>query len=332
MPRCAYGAERLVCVRSGRLSALDPADGRVLWRRALDGVDGPSEPPVFSGGYVQVRTHEGAYVEAFDPASGKRAWRMDVSGYPASHHAGGMLLLTADDGRVTGVDSASGEARWTRRIADLGSPYFTSFEGDRHALAATVADDGARTRVTAVDPDTGDVRWDARLAGNLTPVGFADGSVILLAGGRNYGQADSVVRYDPESGRTSRVALAVPLEGAQATVRGNLVCLLGVGGSLTLVDLGAAEQRWSLETSVSRGSAPVTDGRHVYFTGADGRLLAVDAADGRLLGQTRARLAGEDADKLVATLPEPRIADRAVYATAPDGTVFAVDGRRPADW
>jgi outer membrane protein assembly factor BamB len=309
----------------------------VLWRRSLDGVGSQAEAPVFSGGYVHVRTHDGAYVEAVDPATGKRVWQLDVSGYRASRHVGGMLLLTAADGRVTGVDSATGEARWTRRIADLGSPYFVSFAGAGHALTAAPAGRGAdgrvRTRLTAVDPDTGGVRWDVRLAGDLTPVGFSDGSVVLLAAtdGGVYGEAAGVVRYDPESGRTLRVRLRLPLEQAQATVQGGLVCLLGQGGSLTVVDLGEGGQRWSLETSVNRGSAPVTDGRHVYFTGADGRLLAVDAADGRLLGQTRARL-GADTDRVVATLPAPRIADRAVYGTAPDGSVFAVDGHRPADW
>ncbi|MEV6962961.1 serine/threonine-protein kinase [Streptomyces sp. NPDC051207] len=331
MHRCAYGAKRLVCVRPGRISALDPADGRVLWRRALEGADGPLEAPVFSGGRVHVRTHSGAYLEAVDPASGKRAWRLDVSGYRASRHAGDMLLLTAPDGRVTGVDGASGTSRWTRRIADVPSPYFASFDGGPYALSTGPADGGARTRVTAVDPDTGDVRWDVRLEGELTPAGFADGSVVLLAGGGNYGEVGGVVRYDPGSGTSRRVALRVPLEQAQATVRGDLVCLLGLGGSLTVVDTGTGTQRWSLETSVSRGSPPVTDGRHVYFTGADGRLLAVDTAGGRLLGQTRARLGG-DADRLAAALPAPRLAGPAVYATAPDGTVFAVDGRRPADW
>ncbi|MDG9720733.1 serine/threonine-protein kinase [Streptomyces sp. DH24] len=331
MPRCAYGAERLVCVRPGQLSALDPADGRVLWRRALDGAGDLSEAPVFSGGYAHVRTHAGSRLEAVDPASGRRVWELDVSAYRASRHAGGMLLLTAADGRVTGVDSRTGEARWTRRVADVRSPYFASFDGAPYALSAAPADGGTRTRVTAVDPDTGDVRWDVRLKGELTPVGIADGSVVLLAGSGNYGEVGSVVRYDPESGTARRVALSVPLEQAQATVRGDLVCLLGLGGSLAVVDMGSATQRWSLETSVNRGSAPVTDGRHVYFTGADGRLLAVDAVDGRLLGQTRARLGG-NADRLVATLPRPRMAGPAVYATAPDGTVFAVDGRSPSAW
>jgi outer membrane protein assembly factor BamB len=68
----------------------------------------------------------------------------------------------------------------------------------------------------------------------------------------------------------------------------------------------------------------------VYVTAPDGRLLAVDAATGRLLGQTPPRLGR--ADRVVAALPQPVIAGGHVYASAPDGTVFAVDGRDPAGW
>jgi outer membrane protein assembly factor BamB len=35
---------------------------------------------------------------------------------------------------------------------------------------------------------------------------------------------------------------------------------------------------------------------------------------------------------VVSTLPAPEAADGRVYAGAPDGTVFAVDGRDPSGW
>jgi outer membrane protein assembly factor BamB len=88
---------------------------------------------------------------------------------------------------------------------------------------------------------------------------------------------------------------------------------------------------WHLETSVSRGSVPVVDDKHVYVTAPDGRLLAVDAGTGQLVGQTAARL-GTDSGQVVATLPEPVVANNRVYAAAPDGTVFAVNSLTPAAW
>jgi outer membrane protein assembly factor BamB len=88
---------------------------------------------------------------------------------------------------------------------------------------------------------------------------------------------------------------------------------------------------WTLETSVSRGSAPVSDGKRVYVTAADGRLLAVDARSGKLLGQTAPRLR-TDGSLVSAALPDPVIVGDRVYAAAPDGTVFAVNALAPGAW
>jgi glucose dehydrogenase len=127
------------------------------------------------------------------------------------------------------------------------------------------------------------------------------------------------------------VALPVPRQDTQATVHGDVVYVLAAGGSLEAFDLARGKRLWHLETSVSRGSAPVSDGRLVYFTAADGRLIAVDARAGELVGQTPARL-GADSDKVAGEVPAPVLVGTRVYAAAPDGTVFGVDGRDPGAW
>ncbi|MCD9903651.1 hypothetical protein LUR56_33845 [Streptomyces sp. MT29] len=73
------------------------------------------------------------------------------------------------------------------------------------------------------------------------------------------------------------------------------------------------------------------EGGHLYFSAADGRLLAVDTGRGALVGATRARLSG---GKLTyaSDLPAPVAAGRVVVGTAPDGSVFAVDGLEPGGW
>ncbi|MET9834673.1 serine/threonine-protein kinase [Streptomyces sp. NPDC006385] len=330
-PRCSYETRRLLCAQPGLVTALDPADGRVLWRHALGQGDSPGAPPVLSGGLAHVLTHAGRRLEALDPSSGEARWTLDVSSYRGFRYAGGMLLLIGADGRVTGVDSASGETRWARRIPGLSEGYVVSFAESPWVFVASTSADGSRTRVMAVDPNTGDVRWDARLDGALTPVGAFDGDVFFLSGGGDYGEAKAVVRYTPESGATRRVALPVPVSQAQATVHAGVVHLLGTGGSLVAVDTRAGKQVWSVQTSVSQGSAPVSDGRRVYFLAADGRLLAVDAAEGKLIGQTPPRLSANSAEA-TAALPVPGIGDGGIYATAPDGTVFAVDADTPSAW
>ncbi|MFJ6075907.1 PQQ-binding-like beta-propeller repeat protein [Streptomyces sp. NPDC093065] len=332
MPQCSYAERRLLCARPGLVFALDPADGSTLWRHPVEEAV-RSEPPVVSGGLVQPEVGLLGPLEALDPATGEPEWQEDMPAYDGLRTVGDMLLLTRADGTVTGVDSASGKTKWTHRIPGQSVPYFTSFPGERRpaAYATSQSGDGKRTRVTAVDPASGDVRWDAELAGTLTPLGAADGSVFLVAEGAAYGDVRAVVRYTPATGATRRVALPVPVEQAQAGVHGDTVYLMGAGGSLVAVDMAAGKQAWRLETGVSRGSAPVSDGRHVYVTAPDGRLLGADAREGRLLGQTRPRL-GAESDKVPASLPAPLLAGGHVYAGAPDGTVFGVAGRDPGTW
>ncbi|WP_320784573.1 serine/threonine-protein kinase [Streptomyces sp. CRN 30] len=327
---CSYGAGRLLCARPGTVFALDADDGSRLWERSVADAS-RSGPPVVSGGLVQPALNEGDTLEGLDPATGEPSWRRELAGYRGLRAVGGTLLVTGADGEVTGVDGATGAVLWTRRVPGQAVPHFSSFAGAGPAYATTVADDGTGTEVTAVDPATGDVRWHAEPAGALEPVGAADGSVVFLETDPVYGEARAVVRYTPGGGEPSRVALSAPVAQAHGSVRGDTVYLMGAGGTLTAVDLEAGKQRWSLETGVSRGSAPVADARHVYVTAPDGRLLGVDARTGKLLGQTDPRL-GADSDRVAATLPSPVAAGGRVYASAPDGTVFAVDGGDPGGW
>ncbi|MFI5859590.1 PQQ-binding-like beta-propeller repeat protein [Streptomyces parvulus] len=332
MPQCSYAQRRLLCARPGLVYAVDPADGGVLWRHAIEeSVRG--EPPVLSGGLVQPETGLLGPQEALDPATGEPKWQADLPAYDGMRTVGDMIVLTRADGMVTGVDSASGRTRWAHRIPGQAVPYFTSFAGERRpaAYATSETADGSRTRVTAVDPASGEVRWEAELEGSLALVGAAEGSVYLVPEEAVHGDARAVVRYTPATGETRRADLPIPVEQAVAGVHGDTVYLAGAGGSLVAVDMAAGRQKWRLETGVSRGSAPASDGRHVYVTAPDGRLLGVDARTGKLLGQTRPRL-GPDSDRVPASLPSPLVAGGHVFAAAPDGTVFGVDGRDPASW
>ena len=328
-PQCSSGAGQLICARSGLVFALDPSDGSLLWRHSVAATS-RSKPPVLAGGRVQPQLDQGSRLEALDPASGRASWQRKMT-HNAIQPVDGMLLLTRPNGMVAGVDGATGDTNWNRRIPGQSLPYFASFTSDGLAYASSSSADASSTRVTAVDPATGTVRWDARLSGNLEPLGARDGSVFFLSTNRVYGDTDAVVRYTPASKSLRRVALPVARPDARATVRGNVVYVLGADGSLDAVDVEARKRLWHLETSVSRGSAPVADGNHVYLTTADGRLLAVDAAGGRLVGQTPAR-PGANSGQVVGTVPAPVLANGHVYATAPDGTVFAVDARNPAAW
>ncbi|CAM5396285.1 Ser/Thr protein kinase OS=Streptomyces glaucescens OX=1907 GN=SGLAU_19040 PE=4 SV=1 [Streptomyces glaucescens] len=232
------------------------------------------------------------------------------------------------------MDAATGENRWTERIPGHAVPSFATFPGDPLAYAAGPSDDGSGTRVSAVDPTTGEVRWTAVLEGTVKPVGVGTGAirpVYFAAVDPGYGDMDAVVRYEPGSRTVDRVALPVPRQDAQAAVHGDVVYVLGAGGSLEAFDLARGKRLWHLETAVSRGSTPVADGRHVYFTAADGGSSAWAPGRGQARsGRPRPRL-GPDSDKVRRVpCPRPLLAGTHVYAGAPDGTVFGVAGRDPA--
>ncbi|MFE3037678.1 PQQ-binding-like beta-propeller repeat protein [Streptomyces canus] len=329
-PRCSYGADKLFCVRAGLVFALDPADGKLLWRHSAD-TNRWSVPPALSGGLVLPLADYGNRLEALDPATGRTRWQRKVPTYNSLWATGDMLLVTRADGTVTGMDSASGDTKWSRKIPGHATPSVSTFPGDPLLYVTSTSVDESSTRITAVDASTGDVRWDERLDGALSPIGSESGSVYFLSVDRVYDYARAVVRYTPASGATRTVDLAVPRQGAQASVRGGVVCVLATGGAMEAIDVTTGRQLWHLETSVSRGSVPVSDGSHVFLTASDGRLLAVDAHKGTLDGQTPGRL-GTDASDVIATLPQPVLTHHHIYATAPDGTVFAMDAREPSSW
>ncbi|MFD8717854.1 serine/threonine-protein kinase [Streptomyces sp. NPDC059629] len=330
MPQCVDGSGKLLCFRSGMAFALDPADGHVLWRHRVSD-EHTSGSPFLSGGLLLLPTDGNRHVEALDPASGASHWQQDMPAYQGMKITKSMLLVIGADRVITGMDSRSGHAKWSVPVSGSATPYLSSFAGDPLAYATSTADNGVHTLVTALDPVTGTKRWEARLTGNLRPVGSAGGSLFLLAAKDSVAETVAVVRYTPEAEATRRVTLPVPRTAPAAAVRGDIVYLLSAGGSMEAVDLESGQRLWQLQTSVSRGSAPVADDRYVYFTAADGRLLAVDARKGTLVGQTPARL-GANASEVTAALPAPLIIGTHIYATAPDGTVFAVDAGDPGAW
>ncbi|AOP50454.1 protein kinase domain-containing protein [Streptomyces lydicus] len=340
VPYCTSGDGAVFCGQSGLPAArLDPETGEVVWRRtaAPAGREAVSPtPPVLSGGLLYVFAADGRRLLALDPSAGGKGathWSKDVSGYEGGAAVvGDRVLLTAADGTVTALDSATHRQRWRKRFPGHRLPVFSSFGDPRTAYAAEATADGTGSQVTAVDPADGRVRWARRLPGTLTPAGTgASGALYLTSTDPklvNY--TTGVVRYDPATGRTRRLPLAAPLQNTSAVVHGETVYLLAEGGALQAV--GA--RKWDTETAVSRGSAPVVSGDRLFFTAADGRLLAVDTRSGGLLGQTRPQLAADRHNGFLQALPAPRVdaARGRVYAAAPNGTVFTAPTKDPAAW
>ncbi|MEW2396881.1 protein kinase [Streptomyces sp. NPDC046862] len=109
------------------LHTFDLATGERLWKRSLDVAWSRDTRFAVVGGTVLALTQDydekGGLVHAFDAATGKRLRQRSVS-YGASMsldvHRPSGLLITVEDGYVSGDDPRTGASRWT---FDASSPY-----------------------------------------------------------------------------------------------------------------------------------------------------------------------------------------------------------------
>ncbi|MCZ7458751.1 protein kinase domain-containing protein [Streptomyces sp. WMMC940] len=341
-PACSAHGGSLYCAAPGVMATrLAAADGKPLWtRKAVASAAGAgpageaghqAAAPVLSGGLLLVTTAGGERLEALDPESGATRWTASI-GSATVGHAEGCVLLAGADGIVRALDGATGEELWRKRRGAPGTQWAPGPPGSGTVFAVTPGADGAATVVRAVGTRDGGVRWEERLNGSLSPVpSVSEGALFLLAADAD-DFTTAVVRLDTATREVRRVPLPVDVDQAQAAVAGDTVYLVGAGGSLLAVDTAdEGHRRWQLETYVARSSRPVADGHRVYLSGADGRLLAVDAERGVQLGQTDPRMSTGRFTH-ASTLPAPVTAPGKVFATAPDGSVFAVDAADPARW
>ncbi|WP_327305261.1 serine/threonine-protein kinase [Streptomyces sp. NBC_01298] len=331
---CSRASSALYCSGPGLTAArISPADGSVTWtvRPPVPGTKTTTDSRLHhSAGLVLAEAPGTGLLQALNPRTGAEQWQRKLPNGTQVVAAGGhVLLVEAATGSVTGLDTATGNPRWTKRIGGPGSLWWRGSEEAGRALVYVATPNSGTTRVSAVDPVNGTVRWQIPTTGILQPVGTVQGGLYLL-NVEDPAKTTEVVRVDLATRTVRRVRLASPLYDAQATVGSDgVVYAFGAIGSLVAV--GSAKQEWRLETGAAQASQPTfADGR-VYLSASDGRLLAVDARTGKLLGQTKPRM-GSGKATFAASLPAPVVGDGRVFASAPDGSVFAVAAGDPAGW
>ncbi len=345
-PVCAAHGADLYCTAPGiKAVRLRQAGGEQVWsvRDSGGGASGGAAELFVSGDLLYVVSAGDAALgrarlEALGLGDGAARWGLDLTSYARVVPVGGGVMVVLADGRVRVLDAGTGAERWGGRPVAGGAQWVASRDG-RLVFAVSPAADGASTLVTAVDPGDGTVRWRERLEGALSPVETtADGGGLVLLSADAEQFVDAVVRLGTEDGTVRRVPLATPADQAQAAVDGDTVYVVGSGGSLAAVDVGAdgaGRERWRLETGAARVSRPVVarSGGHsfVLLSASDGRLLAVDGAQAVMAGQSPPRRAA-GGRSYVPTLPAPVVAGGRAFASAPDGTVFAVDAGDPGRW
>jgi outer membrane protein assembly factor BamB len=109
----------------GKLAAINTADGKVIWEASVALPKGTTEIeriaditslPVFDGRYVYAAAFQGRVV-GIERASGQVLWNRDISSYKGLASDGSVIYVTQSTGTVYALDYASGKTYW--RQGDL---------------------------------------------------------------------------------------------------------------------------------------------------------------------------------------------------------------------
>jgi outer membrane protein assembly factor BamB len=104
----------------GKLVALDAASGKVVWEAPVALPKGATEIeriaditslPVFDGRYVYAAAYQGRMV-GIERASGRVLWNRDISSYNGLAVDGSTLYVTQSNGAVYALDYSSGKTFW----------------------------------------------------------------------------------------------------------------------------------------------------------------------------------------------------------------------------
>lgn len=262
-----------------------------------------------AGGLVLVSSDDGI-LHAIGVGDGNERWAVDVKTPLGSPVVSGKRVILVDgDGHLRAVRLSDGSPLWTGTDALLQASYLTVL-GD-HVYVGT--QDGY---LSAFDASTGKLAWRtiASPAKVLVHAPAASGDVVVVTT-----DDDVVAAVDTASGAVRwSVKLdvpGVPVLGTPAIV-GGTAYVGGAGGAtsgrLTAFDLATGTERWRVNEQLS--AVAVLDGS--AYTGGPGVATARDAATGKELW--RAGFQGK-------VLP-PAVTENVVYLMAADeGLVVALD-------
>jgi outer membrane protein assembly factor BamB/cell division septation protein DedD len=232
------------------------------WTKVLSAA--PAAAPVHEDGRVFVARRDGQ-IAAVSLLDGEQVWEVarTVAGQPA---VGGGLLYVETRGELHGLDTATGEARWSIPLeAPLSAPLVWNSGWLIVALDTQT--------LLALRAETGETIWQRTVAGGIDVA-------PALAGDRMYVSLDSgsVLAVSLMTGAT---AWDRQLEGAPSQVLPLDALFVGATDNhfyrLSRLD-GSIEWRWRTGGDVV--GLPAVDEKRVYFSSLDNVLWALDRASG----------------------------------------------------
>jgi outer membrane protein assembly factor BamB len=194
-------------------------------------------------------------------------------------------------GRVTAVELASGEVRWT---AELGTPISGPVTLDAgRALVTTLGGQEEPSEIVALDARSGDELWHA---GADDPSNLVTAPVVVDGRMLTLDAFGGILAFDADDGRFLwRTEVVNPLAprqpfllqgvGAPAPVSADgQVFAVDVTGRVYAFDAETGAARWDHALNkVSQSSPPLLTHDHVLVPTDSGTLYAVDRGSGRLV-------------------------------------------------
>lgn len=234
--------------------------------------------PAGDGKRVYAASYDGK-VSAFDPESGKLAWRseLEVSLSSGPGVGNGMVVVAGPDGDVVALRAEDGSEAWRTNIVgeSLAGPQI------RNDVVVVYTINGVLRALSALD---GSELWSIEqsspaltLRGSATPLivggsvvaGFDNGRLIAVS------LADGVTEWEammsPPSGRSDLERLA-DVDGYMATV-GQDIYAAGYQGRVASLAAESGQILWAREISTYAGIA--ADWNNVYIVADNGELIAL---------------------------------------------------------
>ena len=220
----------------GKVSALDPDNGRIAWRTDLD-ITLTAGPGVGEG-LVVVAGYDGEMI-ALDAGDGSERWRRNIGGESLAKPvvSNGIVTVYTNDGRLQVFSAFDGAERW--ELAQNLPPLTLR---------------GASTPI---------------VAGSSIIAGFDNGR--LVASSLSDGEQIWEAIITPPAGRSDLDRLA-DVDGALAVV-GQDIYASGYQGRVAALAVESGQVLWAREMSTHSGLG--ADWDHVYVTGDEGELIAL---------------------------------------------------------
>ena len=296
---CGTGAVRVAtaagCAEwAQEVSLTGEVNWQVLLESAPESELGPDAGPLAVGG-VAVFAQTGV-VHGLRLASGQALWTY-TDGLPVygmwrwqglvvvlSGPSGGGPVVSGENwgGRLTGLDAATGVARWTLALSGVG-PQTNAVATADGGLAVA----GGLGQLLVVDMADGTVRWSREVSQDSAALAAVAGLVL-------YGTGGSLTAYDDRTGAQRWTAASMDMDEPQMQLAaGLLVVSSGFGGGpVTAYTPATGRVAWTFETPSPQAGVTASWAAAAAGTGgvavADanvpgpGRLYLLDLATGRV--------------------------------------------------